>query len=271
MTPEQAAAAQGVVNQAVNEIGDDVIRWHLRAAMSELEIKLGMPMGTVVVKGDPVDDGLVQGVDYDRVDPRRVFLMSDQRTHYRIDLPAGVVSVERVRAYWYDQLVWSISGTDSNYGLIRLEHPGTSSLHILPTQAATLLVAVPSIGTAEYGALQLIHGYPSRLPGVWSVDYTLAPVTKTGVVGHIEVALAHWIACKAGVLLLSIGGSAASRGLTSTSISIDGLSRSIGLQASAMYGIYSALETRMKEAEEAIDWKHLRTYKRGLRIRGYGH
>lgn len=266
----RAVEAQSLITQAANDLPNDVIRWHLRAALSELEIKLGLPMGIVITKGDPVDPGLTLGVDYDKTEPRRVFLDSERRDYYRIDLPAGVISVERVRAYWFGQPVWSISATDSNLGLLRLEHPGTSSLHILPTQAATLLVAMPTLSTPAYGAMQMISGYPSPLPDVWSVDYTMGPRTRFGEIGQIEAALVHWVYCKAGIVLLSVGGMASSRGLTSASLSIDGLNKSIGLQASAMYGINSALETRLKEAAEALDIKALRAYKRGLRVRPYG-
>lgn len=270
MDPATAAAAQGVVTQAANEIPDHVIRWHLRTAMSELSVKLGIPFGMVICKGDPVDEGLVLGRDYDKVVPRQTYLISEQQRYYRIDLPAGTVSVERVRAFWFDQLIWEVDGTTSP-SAIKLDHPGTSSMHILPTQGVGLIIAFPASGVPEYGSLQLLTlPNQSRLPAVWSVDYTLDTVAKTGEPGRSSLVLAHWIACRAGILLLSIAGSAVSRGLTSTSVSIDGLSRSIGLQASAMYGIYSALETRMKEAEEAIDWKHLRLYKRGLRPMPYG-
>jgi hypothetical protein len=266
----KAETADDCISALATEIPPSVIRWHLRAAMSELEIKLGIPFGVVVTKGIPVDDGLVQGTDYDRAEPRRVFLESERRAFYRVDLPASVLSVERVRAFWFDQLVWSISADDNNQALIQLEHPSTGSMHLLPTQAATLLIAMPISSSPEYGSLQMMMGYPSQLPGVWSIDYTQGPMTKQGQPGHIEAALAHWIYCKAGILLLSMGGMAASKGLTNASLSIDGLMKSIGLQASAMYGINSALENRLKEAEEAIDWNKLRLYKRGMRIRPYG-
>ncbi|MHC4717920.1 MAG: hypothetical protein ACYS5V_13180, partial [Planctomycetota bacterium] len=48
---------QAKLKDAISEIPDDVIRWHLRAAMSELEVKLGIPLGIVICKADPVDPG----------------------------------------------------------------------------------------------------------------------------------------------------------------------------------------------------------------------
>lgn len=261
-------AASSALQEAACGLSDTVIGWHLRAATSDLEIKLGIPLGLVVAKGTPVDAGLVRGQDYDVEVPRKEFTNSNARLYYRIDLPAGVVSVQRIRAYWFNQLVWSISAADGNLDLIQLEHPGTSSLHIMPTQSATLLVGFPEIGGFAYGSMQMICGYPSPLPAVWSVDYTIAPRARYGAVGEVEAALAHWVYCRAGVLLLSIGGRAASRGLTNASLSIDGLSKSVGL--AGMGAINKALEDRLKEATEAIDWQQLRLYKRGLRVVPYG-
>lgn len=261
-------AQQNVVSDTAGQLPDDVIRWHLRTAASELEMRLRMPLGVVICKANPVDEGLQRGVDYDKAVPALPFMQSEQRNWYRIDLPTGVISVERIRTVVFGQTIWEIT-PDS--GMIQLEHPGVSSLHILPVQGSTLLIAMPQMGTLAYGAMQLLDGAPTRLPGVWAVDYTLGPVTKTGEPGQIPAVLAHWIACRAGVMLLSIGGIAASRGLTSASLSIDGLSKSIGLQASAIYGINSALEQRLKEAEESIDWKSLRTYMAGIPVYPYAH
>lgn len=248
---------------AVNELPDEVIRWHLRAAASEIEVKLTLPLGIVVVKGSPVDDGLVRGVHYDREAPKLPFLESNRQNFYRIDLPHGVVSVERVRAYWFGQLVWTIEPDD---GVLLLEHPGVSSLHLVPTVGSTLLVAAPTVTSPVYGPIQFLGGFQTTLPGVWSVDYTIAPTTKTGEVGQIEAVLAHWIYCKAGILLLALAGRGASKGLTSASLSLDGLSKSVGLPPA----INAALEDRLKEATDAIDWQALQTYKRGLRVVPYG-
>jgi hypothetical protein len=268
-----AAAAAEPLAALVDDLPDDTIRWHLRAAMSELEVRLGIPMGIEIIKSLPVDPGLVKGVDFDRAEPRRPYTRTDQRNWYQIPLAESVISIERVRAFWFDTLVWEISTDQDNLELIKLEWPTAGSAHILPNVLSNLLITSPGIsgiGAGDFGAFQLVHGWASPLPDVWAVDYTRGPMTKTGQIGHIEVVLAHWIYAVAGILLLSIGGLAKSQGLTNASISIDGLNRSVGLQASAIYGINSALEEAYKKATDRIDWKRLRTYKRGLRVRPYG-
>lgn len=251
------------------EIPDDVIRWHLRAALSELEVKLGIPMGTVVVKGEPVDAGLIIGQHYDKAEPRRQFQRSAQRDWLRLDLPPSVISVERIRAYWFGTLIWEISQAVGNLEIVQISYPTVGTTHLVPTSNTMLTFGFPLAGSVPWQAIQQVYGWPAEIPAVWSCDYTIGPVTHTGEVGRIEAVLAHWVYCKAGIVLLSIGGMATSRGLTSASLSIDGISKSFGLQASAMYGVNSALETRLKEAEEAIDWKALKTYKAGIRVMPY--
>jgi hypothetical protein len=262
----QSAGGQAIqaaaIADAVDEMPPDAIRWHLRAAASEMEIKLGQPLGIVIAKSTPVDTGLVRGAHYDIEVPRRPFLRSDQMQWYKIDLPSGVLSVERVRAYWFNQLVWEVAAEN-----ILLEWPGVGSSHILPTSMSTLLISSPAISAADYGAFQLIQGWTANLPGVWAVDYTLGPRTKTGEPGQIEAVLADWVYAVAGQKILAIAGAAAARGLQSMSLSIDGLSRSVSITQG---GVNGAVIQALKDAEQRIDWKALKMYKSGLRLRPYG-
>lgn len=262
----QTAGGQAVQAAAVADVVDEVpaetIRWHLRAAVSELEVKLGQPFGIVVAKSTPVDEGLIRGVHYDLEVPRRPFLRSDQMQWYKIDLPTGVLSVERVRAYWFGQKVWEVAAEN-----IHLEWPGVGSSHILPTSMSTLLISSPAMSTADYGAFQLIQGWTANLPAVWAVDYTLGPRTHSGAPGEVEAVLADWVYAVAGQKILAIAGTAAARGLQSMSLSIDGLSRSVSLPQGGINGL--AVQA-FKDAETRIDWKALKLYKSGLRIRPYG-
>lgn len=260
---------QSILRDRIDGLPDDMIRWHLRAAMSELEVKLGMPMGVTVYKSDPVDEGLIQGQHYDVQFPRMPFTREQANTWYRFDLPSNVISIDRVRLYWYDQLVWLISSEADNLNLVQLEHPKQGSGHILPTTNSNVLISAPGLANGNYGAYQLLNSTAMAVPSVWSIDFTCGPRDQYGGVGRVEAVLAHWVYAAAGILLLSIGGLARSQGLTSASVSMDGLSRSVGLQASAIYGVNSALENALKEATKRIDWKALRTYKQGLRVLSY--
>ncbi len=250
----------------IDEVPLEVIRWHLRAALSELEMKLGLPMGVVICKSKPVDDGLVVGRDYDKEVPRLPYTLSDNENWWRIDVPAGCISIERVRAYYFGTRIWEFSEAQGNLDLVRLVWPRHGVAHVLPTNLASIIVSPEGRG----GIFNTVYANRTNVPDFWAVDYTLGPVSKqTGEVGHIEAVLANWVYCAAGILIHNLASMAVSKGITSSSVSMDGVSRSINLQASAMYGMSSALEHVFDEAMKRIDWKALRTHKRGIRVKSY--
>jgi hypothetical protein len=257
--------AEGVAEREVmrltGDIPDDVIRWHLRAAVSELELKIGTPLGVEIVKSDPIDPGLQLGRDYDRAAGRLPFNGWQQEMFYRLDLPPGVISVQRVRGYYFGIPVWTFEA--DTLSSVRLEWPRQGTVHIMPLNLSALAVAPGIIG----GAWALLRQRASPLPDFWSVDYTRGPISKQGgAAGELELALADWCYCIAGVKLLGIGGMAYTKGLSSASVSLDGASRSVGLTASATKGINSAVISLLEDAEKRIDWKRMRAYKRGLRV-----
>jgi hypothetical protein len=259
------------VEDGIGQIPEEVIRWHLKTALSELELKLGIPLGVVICKADPVDEGLRPGVDFDKVVSRRPYTHGEGMTWYKLDLPSSVISVERVRAYYYGQLIWEFDQDRGNMEQIRVEWSRQGAVHLLPINFQSVIVTQgPGTSSGNYGVWHTLALHQSPVPDFWAVDYTLGPVTtQTGECGRIEAALAHWVYCVAGMTLLSMGGLAKSQGLTSTSVSFDGFSRSVGLQASAIYGLNSALEHVLEQATKRLDWKQIKRSKKGLRIRPY--
>lgn len=251
----------------VSAIPDPVIRWHLRCALSELEMKIGMPFGVQVCKAEPLDDDVRKWRDYDRVVGRMPYVRAETEAWFRIDLPPSVISVERVRAYYFGTKVWELSDTQGNTDKIRIEWGKQGIVHLLPTNLQSVLVTQGG----QYGIWHTVFLQSSPVPDFWAVDYTTGPIARNGQVGHVEAVLADWVACVAGMKILSLAGMAVSKGLTSASVSMDGVSRSVGLQASAIYGLNSALEHVLDEATKRIDWKALRAAKRGLRVKMYGY
>lgn len=280
-----ACAAAGVsvetvtraLGQTLGALPSATIRWHLRAALSELEVKLGVPMGVQIVKGYPVDEGLVKGRDYDRVQQRLPYLRSEMGNWWRIDLPdSSVISIERIRSYWFGQLRWQFvnDGPNDNNSLIVNEWGTNGVAHVLPINLQGIVITAGdgrSGAVEQYGLWETINLYSSTIPDFWSVDYTVGPVSKSGEPMHLEAVLVQWVYAVAGRTLLSLSGLQQSKGLTSASVSMDGVSRSVGLQASAIYGINSALEKVLEDLEKRIDWSKLRAYKRGLTVYGFGH
>jgi hypothetical protein len=246
----------------VDAIPTRVISWHLRSALSELEIKLGIPMGIRRFKCTPLDEGVEHGRDYDVLTEPIAYTPNAAQNYLRFDLTPSVISVERIRGVLFGNVVyeWEQGGTDARIEIV--DHVrGEVRVFLQPSATTIAPSAIPALAPAL--------GYGRTVPGFWRVDYTCGPWAKyegRDEPGRIELALADWIGLNAGVKLLSLAGTAAGGGIASGSLSIDGLSKSFGTTASAMYGLNSALEAVYKEHKDAIDWKSLRAYKNPMRV-----
>lgn len=258
----------GEVSTATDELPDATIRTHLRAAASSAERIIGIPLGTVVVKGEPVDAGLVRGVDYDRSEARRTYVQSDAENFYRIDVPPGTISVERVRAYWRGQLVWSIAGPSTASSVLRLDRHHTR-FHLIPAQGS-LFALWPINDRPMITLMQTLLAGPSGIPDVWSVDYTIGPVAETGEVAEIEFDLAHWIRMSAALTLLPLASAGRTKGIAGASVDVDGLSQSVQLAGGGSRSIWMALEDAYRQAIADININRIAVNKRGLQIRGMG-
>lgn len=249
------------LKRLVEGIPLDVIAYHLKAALSEVEVKLGISMAIRRYRSMPDADGLVLQRDYDLRSEPIAFNPATSRGFIRLDLPPSLLSVERVRGVVWGNTVldWGAetSGVD-----IQITDGQRGEIHIAPSSMSTLY---SSFGTL---APMIMNGN-QPIPGFWRVDYTCGPWAKydgKDMPGRIELVLADWIGLTAGVKLLSLAGTAAGGGIASGSLSVDGLSKSFSTTASAMYGLNSALEAVYKEAAERIDWRALRSYKNPVRV-----
>jgi len=253
-------ATTTTVVRGVQALPASTVRWHLRAALSEAELKLGIKLGVQICKADPLDPGMVQGRDYDRRVGRLPFNKGETEQWYRIDLPNDLISVERIRAYYYGTLAWELSDIRNNSELIRIEWPRQGVMHIIPSNLNTMLV---SLG-GDYGIWWTLYNQRTPLPDFWAVDYTTGPVARDGSPGEIEVVIANWVACTAARPILALAGMVASKGVTASSLTMDGVSRSVSL-ASGSGGLYGAMADAYKEVNAQIDWKSLRVAKRGIK------
>lgn len=257
------AGAEAAV-AAVTSLPDAFIRWHLRAALSEVEVKLGLPMGVRVYRGDPIDDNAVQGVDYDVLWPRQPYTTSDVQGWYRIALPPSVVSVERVRAYYFGNKVLDVSGTE-----IQIQYPRQGQANLLPITFSSLALAQGG----WYGAGGMLLMQQARpVPNVWAVDFTTGPVDRDGQPNRVPAVLAAYVYAIAGMGIFAIEGLARSKGITSASLSMDGVSRSLSFASGGQGGgINGAVEAYLEKVEKRIDINALRTSMRGLRIVPFGY
>jgi hypothetical protein len=182
--------------------------------------------------------------------------------------------VERVRSYyWTESPVVEISTEQGNLDLLRLEK---GVLYIFPTSLATIAAAADAWalafatgpGNSWFQPYNMIRRDAVNTPEFWAVDYTLGPTTQEGgQVGHIEAVLADWVYCIAAQKLLPMAAMAVTRGVSGSTIGMDGISRSVPLANGG--AIYKALADVYKETTERIDWKALQSYKRGITVAAY--
>ena len=264
------ADATSVVAEALRTVPLDLIRHQLRAALSELEMKLGTPMGVVVYKSETLDAGQVVGATFDQLLPRRPYQWQNAMQFYKLDLPGNVLSVQRIRGYLYGTKIMEWSDAAGNLSELLAEWPRQGALHILPNNLALAFIGA-SGGVAfsfweSLGRQGLTYG-ADTVPGFWAIDCTCGPSTSYGPEGHIELVLAHWVAVRAARPILALAGQLRTGGASSTSVSFDGFSRSVSISGTH---VYSALQDVYKELEEAIDWERLCKRKRGLRVLSMG-
>lgn len=266
-TRRQCTAATAAVSRAA--MPDTLIRAHLRTAASEAFVRLGIDPATERVLGSEVDPSEVLGVTYDREERRWPLSGWSTRApfQFRIDMPGNVMEIERVRAFFMGVELFEVNAGDATDWILTTEWSRPGVAHIVPRSGATLVFAYEGWAPPRF---LMGQGRPAPIPDFWSIDYTRGLVSPFGG-GRAEVPanLRGWVYSKAGVAILSLLGAGRSDGVTSHSISIDGISESVGLQASAIYGLYSSLEEVMRREVKGVDFKALTRLLRGPRIVGF--
>lgn len=252
------AEAASEFSRLTASLPPETIRWHLRTALSALEVQLGIPLGITVVKSPNLDEGAM----YDRLDARRPFLPMDSIQFLKIDLPGPVISVERIRAYYFGLLQWQWSTNMETLNSVRVEWKA-GNIHIVPLN---LGVAAAGMDPSIFSLIQRF-GPTNVMVDFWSVDYTLGPIDRNGHPGQVPAAAAHWVYCQAALTLFPMIGTAITKGLSGTSVSIDGVSRSVSVSGEH---VYSAVEQAAQRATELLDVKRLRAALRGPRVWSYG-
>lgn len=266
--PKDAAEARAiVVNTMRGNMPDTAVLEHLRSALSWAEVQVGIPLQISRIVSEPVDDGVREGIDYDEVAPRLAWRASHSDFMTRIELPKPILSVQRIRAFVNGQLAWSLSADDyeitlARQGVIKLR---TSISNVTPSAWVPMYTTINASDNLWQSPLR-VHKAPT-LPGFWAVDYTTGPIIN-GRVGYVPSALRFLVWAHACRYVWSLDGMVISKGIASQSRSIDGISNSASLTASAMYGLNSAIETVTQDYLKAMPWSTLRNKMAGFKIRG---
>lgn len=275
-----ADAIEAAMIDLAGRLPEHVIAWHLRCSLGELGNKLGVSFERLVVKSEPLDDGLRAGIDYDVVQQRIPLTRHSVENNYRIELCESILSVERVRLYIGDNLVFTVHNPSTGAASIRIHDQRNGVLYIVGQADATMQMgawgnasgALPlgNRGFANAMYSTLVTGIQPRgsIPGAWSVDYVKGPISHEGIPNRIDVALANWVALNAGRLMLGISGGSQAGGLGSSSVSIDGVSQNAAVSQSAMYGLNAPMETAFEAITKLIDWNMYRRRLRGIHVGG---
>jgi len=267
------AELNAVKAEAAGLLPDHVVTTQLCAALSELGAKLHARMNVQRVRSEPLDSTVsnVLGVDYDRGRDPIPYVKSMSEQFLRIDLGESVISVERVRFQNYGATVLNLD-TVAQLDNIRIADRKAGIIHIMPTtgylQIETAAGNEPLLMASRFRAFNYDHSSRNNtLPASWLLDYTTGPVDNaTGRTGFLDASLVNWIDAYAGVILFSLSGIAVGGGIASTSLSIDGISRSIGTTASAMYGLNSAFEKVLADRSKEIKWSYWRQKYSGVHV-----
>lgn len=251
---------------------DQVVERQLAAAMSELGAHLRINLSVAKVRSTPLDDTVsnVVGVDYDRTRDPIPYVKAMSEQFLRVDVGEPLISIQRVRFRNYASTVLDLA-TPSQLENVRIVDRKAGIFHIMPTagylQLETSQTSEPLLVASRFRAWN--YGHSSRnntLPASWLVDYLTGPVDLAGRAGFLDPLLVNWVDARAGVLLFSLSGIAQGGGVASTSLSIDGVSRSVGTTASAMYGLNSAFEKVLDDYTKSIDWAYWRRKYTGVTV-----
>lgn len=250
---------------------DHVVEWHLSAALAELGAKLQTRLRVEIVKAPPVDTTLVRGADYHRVGRPLPLVRDMARTYLRIDVGEPLLSVQRVRISYHGSAPEDFVTAEDVADTIKIVAPTTGTFHIMPAGG---IFGFP-VMSEGYAPLMVsrrqqdwAYSHSSRVntvPATWLVDYTTGPVGENDA-GAIDAALAAWVYARAGLTLFSLSGVAQAGGVASTSVSIDGVSRSTSLTASAIYGLNSSFEKVLEDYQKSIDWGYWRSRYSGVSV-----
>jgi len=250
-----------------NPFPTTTIQIYINNNLSYLETFLRVAFRKKIIKSEPVDDGLLLGIDYHEMIRRQPFDQKEALNFYKIKLPhRNVYSVERIRAWILTQ---QYTFDSESY---RIQWPKEGVIHVFPS--AVFLGAIG--GSIMY---QTPMQYPlstvSSMPCFWAIDYTVTPpwgsVDDGGLEDKLESdtyympdELAEWVCKKASINVLSLASP--TPGVVSRSFNIDGISRNVTTSESKDYGMYTSIMKRYEEDLKGINLKAYRKKFNGLSV-----
>jgi hypothetical protein len=244
---------------------DDDILQFLKGAITNIERKLGVFLKPTVIVCNPDEQGLVQGVDYERGEAAYDYVAREYIQYgfmqlrerqvqslegLKLVLPNGMVIVDFYRSN--DVRKW-----------IKL-YKESGQLQIVPYAGDPTLFAL--LGSNQSGYPFATGQINSNLPQMLYVNYTAG----YGLF-QIPEDIRNAVAKQASIDVLQISANAAVQGVSSTSTGIDGLSESTSMSVSGDASIYGSLVSQYtKDVADLFDPKvgAARTTERGITFAG---
>ena len=235
-----------------NVMSLDVVQNFLNLALEKLESRLSISFARKRVKMFPIDPGLIEGKDYEVALPRMNWDIQEAKEYLKVILPhSQVISIERVRAYWRNSLIWNVPLSE-----VKLRDYKAGFFNIVPQN----VVGWVSLGGFLLPpAIAAISSPLSYMVDFWSVDYTYGLKTMDGD-------LKAWVFYEAAMDILTILGSAQNPGIASKTITYDGLTTATTTTASAIYNIYSSDIDAFRQKQQQIDLDKKKQKMHGMRI-----
>lgn len=214
---------------------DDQIRFHIDAALREVERRLNITVKKTRIACEPERRGLQRGVDYDEEESFYTFRQARvQRQGFIPTRKRPVLAVSKLDLLSRTEKVTNLLDTsvlDKTKGLIRFFNK--------PFRSSDSLRAV-------HTALNAYSGNPGWNNNLfYSIDYTAGYETSDDVPADLRAVIAKVCA----VELLNIIGDGLMSGFSSSSLSMDGVSESFSSTQSATSAYYGA---RIKVYEDEI-------------------
>lgn len=247
-------------------MSDEDIMQFLLGAIDTVERNLQVFLKPkIIIGGDAIERGLVQGVDFDREEPlydydakayrNYGFLQLRERhvqeiTSFKLKLPNGNTIIDFTR--------------DANTKKWIKLYKEAGQVHIVPYAGDPTIFAL--LGGTQSGYSFATGTMNGNLPQMFEVDYT------AGYAAHaIPEAIRNAVAKIASIDVLGVAGDAVLAGVASQSTSIDGVSESYSTTASATNATYGAhINQYQKEVDALFDPKQgaARTAERGITMVG---
>lgn len=236
-------------------IPDGPYTMQINAAIDNLEGKLGVSLRKKIVKTHP-DAGLTLGEDYDEEGEALAYNKSSMQMYGYVNLPRNnVQSIERVRAYYADQLIYEFPIE----WIILKKREGYFAL--VAGRGSFQELLIDNLGHVPLIYTRFIR--EDSLPGFWAIDYTYGMDGET----ELPAALVDWIGKTAAISMLGMLSAALARGVSNRSISMDGVSETRGFSLGSGKGLYGEMISTYQDGlDKQLDIKALRRRFRGLKV-----